>query len=240
MPELNNATVQPQQVEQPVVAVPTPTPAEVATTEAKVVAQGLETGQQPTALTEQRVLEMIEKRANEIAEKKSLEAVRLAQSMNDKLDARLRKEVEDRLKTVEAVVGQPLTEAQKLILEKQTRAQIIAEQQPQEQPPVQDFKQHPLYPIVEKLSVKYGVTPVNETDPEFITVNVKGDWDDWRETFDRAMKAKASRLAPKQTPSVEQPTGNPQARIPTTPVKGSAGLPDVDANKLFSMAYNKK
>lgn len=239
MPELNNATVQPQQVEQPVTPVPTPTPVEVATPEPVVVAQGQETGQQPIALTEQRVLELATKIAEEIAEKKANDAVRQAQSMNDKLGARVSKEFEDRLKAFEAVSGQPLTEAQKVTLEKQTREQIIKESQPQPQAPVQDATSHPLYPIVQKLSVKYGVPPIDSSDPEFVTVNAKGDWDEWRDTFERGMKAKASRLAPKQAPSTEA-EGDPKARIATTPNKGTAGIPDnLSATDYFKLAYKK-
>jgi len=235
MPELENATVQPQQVEQPV-PVPTPTPAEVATPAPKVEEQGLEPGQQQVALTEQKVLELIEKRATEIASQKSLEAIKQAQSLTDKLGARLNKEVEDRLKAYEVAAGTPLTYEQKLRLEQATREQIKAEQQI-EAPPVQ--QQNPLMADVRRIADKYNGTIITNADPEFVTVKTDGTFGEWHETYERAVKAKSSRLAPKQTPSVEQPA-NPQARIPTTPVKGSAGLPDLDASKLFGMAYNKK
>ncbi len=239
MPEPTNAEVQNQQVEQPVLTVPTPTPAEVATPAPVVEAQGQGTGQEPKALTEQQILDLIEKRATEIAQKQSLEAIKQAQSLTDKLGARISKEFEDRQKAFEAVSGQPLTDSQKFLLEKQTREQIIKEQQPQPQAPVQDASSHPLYPIVQKLSVKYGVPPIDSSDPEFITVNAKGDWDEWRDTFERGMKSKADRLAPKKTPSTEA-EGDPKARIATTPNKGTAGIPDnLSATDYFKLAYKK-
>ena len=240
MAEPTNATVQPQQVEQPVQNVPTPTPAEVATPKPEVVAQGQGVGQEPKALTEQQILELIDKRANEIAGKKSLEAIKQAQSLTDKLDARLRKEVADRLKTFESVAGQPLTEAQKYLIEKQTREQIVQEQQPeapQQQQPVQ--QQNPLMADVTRIAQKYNGTIVEMSDPEAASVKVNGSLGEWVESYERAVKAKADRIAPKQTPSVVD-NGNPQGRIASTPVKGTAGIADgLSPIDYFKQAYKK-
>lgn len=241
MEETTSANVPLQQVEQPAQNVLNQTPAEVATPTPEVKVEGQATGQEPKALTEQQVLDLIEARANVIAEKKALEAVKQAQSMTDKLDARLRKEVDDRLKTFESVAGQPLTEAQKYAIEKQTREQLLKEQQPQpqEQPaPVQS--RNPLMADVERIAQKYNGIVVDMSDPEAATVNIKGTFGEWHETYERAVKAKASRIAPKQTPS-EVDRSNPQARIVGTPQKGTAGLADgLQPMDYFKQAYNKK
>ena len=235
MSEQPNAMVQPQQVEQPV-AVPTTTPAVVATPTPEVVEQGLEARPEPIALTEQKVLELIEKRATEIASQKSLEAVKQAQSLTDKLGARLNKEVEDRLKAYEVAAGAPLTYEQRLRLEQATREQLKVETQ--EAPaPVQN--ENPLMADVKRIAEKYDGTIITNADPEFVTVKVDGTLGEWYTTYERAVKAKASRES-KQTPSVEENAGDPKARIATTPQKGTAGLPDMSATDLFKQAYKKQ
>jgi len=235
MPEPINAEVQNQPVEQPVQNVPTPTTAEVATPKPEVVEQGQGTGQEPKALTEQQILDLIEKRATEIAEKKSLEAVKQAQSLTDKLGARVSKEVEDRLKVIEKATGQSLSESQKFIIEKETREQIAKEVQP-ETPPQQ---QNPLMVDVQRIAQKYNGTIVEMNDPEAATVNTKGSLGEWYETYERAVKAKADRLTPKKTPSTEV-EGDPKARIATTPNKGTAGIPDnLSPIDYFKLAYKK-
>ena len=237
MPEPINATVPSQQVEQPA-QVPTPTPVEVATPEPVVVAQGQETGQEPKALTEQQVLDLIEKRATEIAQKQSLEAIRQAQSLTDKLDARLNKEFENRLKAIESATGIQLTEAQKYALQRQTAEQLKAEEAPQETPVQQP---HPLMADVKRIADKYDGTIITSQDPEYGTVNVDGTWGEWQETYERAVKAKVSRLAPKQTPSVEESNANPEGRIAKTPVSKTGGLPDnLPAIDYFKQALSKK
>ena len=172
--------------------------------------------------------------------KKSLEAIKQAQSLTDKLDARLRKEVADRLKTFESVAGQPLTEAQKYLIEKQTREQIVQEQQPeapQQQQPVQ--QQNPLMADVTRIAQKYNGTIVEMSDPEAASVKVNGSLGEWVESYERAVKAKADRIAPKQTPSVVD-NGNPQGRIASTPVKGTAGIADgLSPIDYFKQAYKK-
>lgn len=230
--------VTPQQVEQPAVTVPTTNQAEVATPKIEKVEQGQGAGQEQAALTEQKVLDLIEKRANEIAEKKAQEAIKQAQSLTDKLDARFRKEVADRFKAFEAVTGQPLTEAQKYTLEKQTREQIIAEQQP-EQPAQPVQQEHPLMADVRRIADNYGGTVITDHDPEFASVKTDGTLGEWYTTYERAVKAKRDRTT-KQTPSTEVTNENPQARIATTPKSGTSGLADnLSSMDYFKQAYKK-
>ena len=236
MSEQPNAIVLPQQVEQPAQTVPTPAPVEVATPKPEAVAQGQGAGQEPVALTRPEILKMIEERATELAQVEAQKAIKQAQSLTDKLDARLRKEIADRTKAFETVTGQPLTEAQKYALEKQTREQVIAEQQPEA--PVQE--EHPLMADVRRIADMYGGTVITKDDPELASVKRDGTVGEWYTSYERAVKAKRDRLS-NHTPSIEESTGDPKVRIVTTPQSGKNTLPDnLASTDYFKMAYKPK
>lgn len=244
MPELDNVVQTPPEG-QPVNDSPQTeetSPAQENVTEVEGKDQGA--GQNVSPLTEQQILEIannpqfqkvIDQRAEQIAERKSREEVSKFQSLTDKAEARIRKEIDLRIQAFEAVSGGSISPEQRAKVAETTRQQI-AEQVEQEQPQQQA---HPLVQDIKRIAQKHGGVEVLASDPEANLVNGNGTMGEYLESYETAVKAKKDRLTAKPTPKKEEDNGDPNARIVTSPKKGASGLPDLSADDLFAMGYKK-
>lgn len=187
---------------------------------------------QPTqpepVLTEQKVLEIVNKAAKEAA----AETLREVQSRTDKAEARIRKEVQDKIDGLKAI-GVSLTNEQAAQLDAQTRQEFAQKNAPQ---PV-----NPLDQMRNELEQEFGLE-LSTSDLEAKLVTTDGTPTQFLRTYEQALKAKQDRLKaptakPVATPQQEEPT---KARIVTSPAKGSGGIVSSDPDALFNMAYKKE
>lgn len=227
---IQNVVAQPSgQTEQvsPEVVVPEAAQPEVATTQVEEQAQS--TVAEPV-LTEQKVLELVNKAAKQAA----AETLREIQSRTDKAERRIKTEVQAQIDRL-ANIGVSLSPEQISQMEAQAR-QSLAPQEPANQP------LNVVASMQLELEKEYGIE-LTDDDLEAKLVVVDDSPTKFLRTYEKALQAKKDRLgksARSVTPSkVETEKPDVKARVVTSPAKGAVGLTVSDPDQLLNQVYKQ-
>ena len=197
---------------------------------------------QSQSLTEQQVLDIVNKAVQSSAEKTADITLRKFQSMTDKAEQRVKTEVANIKKTLE-VAGLAPTAEQLKEIEGVTRARVKGDLEANPEP--EQPQGEPVDPVVaevrartQKLNEQYK-QEIAGADPESILVK----WStpnpfEFLATYEAALKAKAERLksANPQSKTEGDQHGNPADRITATSNTRS-GIPDASPEELFKQAF---
>jgi len=189
-------------------------------------------------LTEQKVLEIAQKAADEASER----TIRKFQSLTDKAEQRVKKEVEQVVTDLKAA-GIEVSQQQKAELENKTRQRVQSDSNQVGQVAQPAPQGEPVDPTVErvqsrahKLEEKYGVT-IAQNDPEVKLVT----WDNpdpfqFLDQYEVALKAKVDRTKANSSASNKPSDGNAAGRVTATS-NTKSGIPDLSPEELLKQVY---